>query len=774
MDTYATGLSAASAADQRESWPLQSGPVPALADNYCARTETGIALGNAPGAGEILVLAGPSQNDWSGQIATGGTGKTQLATAAALELMRTGSADALIWVNASSRDAVLSGYARALADLQVADAAADLESAGPMMIEWLASTSRPWLVVLDDLVDHRDLTELWPQGVRRRVLVTARDADVVPPGPSVRVREIGQLSHRESVNYLTAALKEDPDLRLGAPDLAADLEGLPVALAFAVAVITDRRVDCRDYRAMLAERRQILVRSPTGRWPLTVTAAWSLAVDRATEIVPAAIAWRALVFASMLDPEGAPAAVVMSEAACRYLTDQPDAGLAESQAYVRGMLGVLARLGLLTLDRPSRTHTLRMHAQIQHAVMSYISADYRDQAGYAAADAILEAWPAVDGRPESGQRLRACAARLREATGDLLWSRRCHPVLARAGESLDSAGLTRSSTSYWQALLTADINLLGDSHPDAILARGKLAESHERAGQPEDAIGLYERALADSEEVLGPDGAETLTALGRLAAAYLATGRSGDAIALHRRSLEAAERAHGPRHSETMAARARLADCYLAAGQHKEAIDLHTRILTDHERIQGPRHSETIAARAKLAFAYRTAGRMREAIPVYQRVLADREQAQGAHHPDTLAARGNLASAFHSAGRMKDAIPVYERTLADWEQAEGPRDPHTLTARGNLASAYHSARRLADAIPIYERTIADCGAVMGHDHPDTLTLRSNLGLAYHTVGRLSDAIAIFESTLADSEQTLGPDHPLTQTARENLDAVAKG
>jgi tetratricopeptide (TPR) repeat protein len=774
MDTYVTGLSAAHAADQREIWPLQSGPLPALADNYCARTETGIALGNAPVAGEILVLAGPVPSDSVALSGTGGTGKTQLATAASLELMRTRSADLLIWVNASSRDAVLTGYARALADLQIAELTTDLESAGPMMIEWLASASRPWLVVLDDVTDARDLAELWPQGARRRVLVTARSASAMPPGQSVRVREVGPLSHRESVNYLTAALKEDPDLRLGAADLAADMEGLPVGLAFAVAVMTDRRVDCRDYRAMLAERRQLLARSPAGRWPLTVTAAWSLAVDRVTEIVPGALAWRALAFSSMLDSEGVPAAVVMSDAACRYLTDRPGALLAENQAYVRGVLGVLARLGLLSLDRPSRTHTVRMHAQIQQAVMSYISAEYRDQAGSAAADALLEAWPAVEGTPELGQRLRACAARLREVTGDLLWIKRCHPVLTRAGESLSSAGLTRSAASYWQALLTADSALLGNSHPDTILARGKLADSYERAGQPENAIELYEQAFADSEKVHGPDSAEALSALAKLSAAYLAAGRGGDAIALHRRNLETRERAHGPRHHDAIAARARLADCCLSAGQLKEAVDLYTRILADRERIQGSRHLDTMAARASLAFAYRTAGRMKEAIPAYQRVLADREQAQGAHHPDTLAARGNLASAYHSAGRMKEAIPVYERTLADWEQLHGPRDPHTLTARGNLAGAYQSARRLADAIPIYERTIADCGEVLGHDHPDTLTLRSNLGLAYHTVGRLSDAIAIFQSTLSDSEHALGPDHPLTQTARENLEAVASG
>jgi tetratricopeptide (TPR) repeat protein len=772
MDSYVIGLSAGTAADHQASRPLQTGPVPALADNYSVRSETGLAAGSGPVAGEILVLAGPGQHDAAGQTDTGGTGKTQLATAAALELMRNRTVDLLIWVNASSRDAVLTGYAQALADLQVGDLGTDIESAGPTMIEWLASTGRPWLVVLDDLADQRDLDGLWPPGAGRRVLVTARSAAGMLPGASVRVREIGSLSHRESVNYLTAALKEDPDLRLGAPDLAADMEGLPVGLAFAAAVIADRRVDCRDYRAMLAERRQILGRSPAGRWPLTVTAAWSLAVDRATEIIPAAVAWRALAFMAMLDPEGVPAAVLMSEAACRYLTDQPDAGLAEGQAYVRGVLGVLARLGLLTLERASSTHTARMHAQIQHAVRSYISADYRDQAGSAAAGALLQAWPVVDGRPESGQRLRECTARLREATGDLLWSPSLYPVLVQAGDSLGWAGLARSSASYWQAVLTADIELLGDRHADTILARGRLADSFERAGQPDSAIGLYERAFADSEQVLGPDNAETLTALGRLSGAYLAAGRTAEAIALHRRNLEARERAHGPRDPDTITARARLADCCLAAGQLKEAVDIYARILADRERVQGSRHLDTMAARASLAFAYRTAGRMREAFPAYLRTLADREQVQGAHHPDTLAARGNLASAYHSAGRLKDAIPVYERTLADWEQVQGPRDRRTLTARGNLASAYHSARRLADAIRIYERTIADCDAVLGHDHPDTLTLRSNLGLAYHTAGRLSDAIAIFRSTLADSEQALGPDHALTHTARENLEAVS--
>ena len=727
--------------------------------------------------GEIFVLADIGQDDArrpGTASSTGGTGKTQLAVATAEELLRGRTVDVLVWITASSRDAVLAGYAQALADFNIADTAGNLESAAPMMLEWLASTSRSWLVVLDDLADYRDLEGLWPRRADSRVLVTARSAGAVLGAQPTRLVPIGPLSHRESVNYLTTAFKDDPDLRLGAPELAEALDCLPLALSVSAAVIADRRLDCRDYRAVFAERNQRLASAWGGACPLAVLTAWSLAVDRASEFIPAGLAWRMLALLAMLDPDGIPAAVLMSQAACDYLTDQPGAAMAQGQAQVRAAVGVFARLGLLAVDPASSARTVRMHTQIQHAIRGYVPADHRDQAGRAAADALLQAWQDADVRPALAQALRGCTARLREATGGLLWDPGCHPLLLRVGQSLDNAGLTNSAVSYWQAMVSANSQLLGNNHPDALLADSRLADSYERAGQVANAIGLYEKALADCEEALGLSHADTLAALGKLASAYLAAGRADAAVALRKRNLAALEGALGSRHPDTIAARSGLADCFRAAGQFREAIDVYERTLADRERTQGAHHLDTIAARANLAFAYRMAGRFREAIPAYTRTLADREQVQGPHHPDTLTARGNLAAAYHSARRVKDAIPVYERTLADYEQVQGPRHPQTLTARGNLASAYHSARRLADAIPMYERTIADCEAVLGHDHPDTLTLRSNLGHAYHTAGRLTDAIAIFRQTISDSERALGPDHPLTLTARENLDAVTRG
>src|SRR5260370_39038146 len=77
-----------------------------------------------------------------------------------------------------------------------------------------------------------------------------------------------------------------------------------------------------------------------------------------------------------------------------------------------------------------------------------------DQVVPVAADALLQAWPEPDvpGWPASG--LRSCTAALQQIAGDRLWADGCHPVLLRAGDSLDEAGLTDPAGDHWHDLGT--------------------------------------------------------------------------------------------------------------------------------------------------------------------------------------------------------------------------------------------------------------------------------------------------------------------------------
>jgi tetratricopeptide (TPR) repeat protein len=797
------------------SWPVRSGAVPPLAECFISRPETGFDATHGLARGATVVLtqpAGPGEAGRPPLPGPGGTGKTQLAVGLAQTLWRSREVDLLAWVPAASRDAVLTGYARALAVAGAAGVQAGLDTAAASFLGWLAKTSQPWLVVLDDLADPADLDGLWPAGAAGMVLVTTRLPASALGGPGRRILEIGPFSPREALGYLSARLSEDAGLRAGALDLATDLGCLPLGLGQAAAVIADSQTNCRSYLAQFAGRARQMPVDGAGRAAATVAATWSLSLDRADSLSPPGMAANALVLVALLDPAGIPGAVLTSPAACAYICGRHATGTPADQGQARIVLDALSRVGLVTIDPDSAPRTVLMHGLVQAMIQRFIPPAMLEQAAWAAANALLQAWPQGEAEPLYEQALRDGAASLHRVAAGPLWIPEAHPVLLRAGQSLDQAGLTGQAIAHWQNMIstsqvlgqahasipvahdnlaaaylstgrTADAigayerslagqqQALGADHPDTLATRSGLARAYLAAGRESDAIELCEGILAEQEKALGRDHPVTMTTRDDLVAAYLSAGRAPDAIAILRRVLDDRAGAQGPDHPETLQTQAALAAALLSGGQLKDAVELHERILAERERAHGATHPDTMAARASLAYAYRSADRLKHALPVYERTLADRDQVLGPDHPDTLTSLANLASAYHSAHKLKQAMPLYEEAVARYERSKGPDHPDTLAARGNLASAYHSAGRLAQAITLAEQTLEDYERLLGPDHAHTLTSRANLASAYHTVGRRAEAVALFERTLADCERLLPPDHPMTQTIRENLTAA---
>ncbi len=161
---------------RRPSWPIRSGTVPALADGFNARLETAPSLAAALPAGAAVALvpdrvaasaafpgpvAAPDAPDWLRS-----SGKTQLAAAFAESLWQSGGVDLLVWVEATSRASVLSGYAAVTAAVTGRDQASSCESVAAQFLSWLGETSRSWLVVLDD--SGRPGEPRWPVAGRAR------------------------------------------------------------------------------------------------------------------------------------------------------------------------------------------------------------------------------------------------------------------------------------------------------------------------------------------------------------------------------------------------------------------------------------------------------------------------------------------------------------------------------------------------------------------------------------------------------------------------------
>lgn len=705
--------------------------MPALADGFTARLETspGLAAALPAGAAVALVpdraaapatrpgpLAAPDTQDWLRS-----SGKTQLAAAFAESLWQSGGVDLLVWIEATSRASVLSGYAAATAAVTGRDQASSCESVAAQFLSWLGETSRSWLVVLDDLSDPATLDGLWPAGPAGRVLVTSAEEAAVPSG--MRIVPLGPFSLREAISYLSGRLAADPDKRHGVIELAQDLDLEPVALTQASAVIANTPLSCREYRAQFMHGRDQLAESSSAR-PSAAAVTWTFSLGRADQLAPGRSAQLLLALTALLDGHGIPETILTAPAADDFLAG--DGNLPANGETAPAALAALEQAGLLTVVPVTAPPTVRISPVLQAALRAEIPEGMRDQAARSAADALLQAWPEGEqpGWPASG--LQSCVATLRRITGDQLWDGGCHPVLMRAGDSLDRARLTEPAADHWRDLATTSGRLLGGEHPDTLLVGQRLADAYLAAGRAADAIPWFQWALDRLTDKLGPD------------------------------------------HHDVIEARRRLGHALVAALQVPAAITVLERAAAQFEQVCGPGHADTLGARDELAAAYMAAGQYSDAITLYRRTLADRERAQGARHPQTMTTRHGLADAYLASGRAKEAVAAYRRVVADRERVLGPDNLDTLTARNNLGAAYQKTGKPAAAELACEQAWAGFERVLGPRHPDTLRSRAALAQVYRQLGRYGNARALLRDTADRLQRILPDDDPLITELRQSL------
>ena len=708
------------------------GGVPPLAEGFTGRPDTapGIAGALAPGSAVLLVpgsaFAEGPQN-WLGAC-----GKTQLAVSLAESLWQSGAINALIWIAATSRAAVLSAYAQAYMAGTGIGPAGTAESVAARFVSWLGTTSQPWLVVLDDLQDPADLDGLWPEGPEGRLLVTSRQSTLASGRPGMRVGAVGFFSAREALSCLTGRLSASPVQRNGAVDLIEDLGREPLALAQAASVVANSTLTCRDYREHFAGRRQ-QVGVAAGEVPPAAMVTWTLSLGQAESLLPGESVRLMLVIVALLDGHGIPGAIFDTPAVSAYLgaaaaPSSPAAG----PTLAWDALLAIERAGMITVDRAETPPAILMSSVLAGAIRRAAPAQVKDPAARAAASALLEAWPAEESQPWTAARLRANAASLQDSAADVLWTGGCHPLLLRAGRSLDGARLTGPAVEYWRDLASRCDNKLSPGHPDAL-------------------------AVAD-----------------QLAAAYLAAGQAWEAVTWYRRVLAEQGRELATGHPAIAAARVSLARALIMAGEHADAVLVLQRAVSESEHFRGSGHPDTFGAREELAAAYHAAGEAGRAIGLLAGTLAGRRRLQGPRHADTMTTRDHLAAACLAGGKIKDAVSQYKRVLADRERVLGHGHPDTIATRAELAAAYHTAGRIPSALELSEQCCADSKRILGPDHVDTLTRRANLAHLYYTAGLIEDAVDLFRDTAMRCELVLPPGDPLTRAVQQSLANIAEG
>jgi tetratricopeptide (TPR) repeat protein len=464
-----------------------------------------------------------------------------------------------------------------------------------------------------------------------------------------------------------------------------------------------------------------------GEVPSAAAVTWTLSLGQAESLLPGASVRLMLVLVALLDGHGIPGAVFSTSAVSAYL----GGGVTSFSAAVDpkpawDALLAIERAGLVSVNRAVSPPTIGVNSVLQAAIRLAAPPNVQEPAARAAASALLEIWPADETGPWTAASLRLNAASLHEAAPDVLWADGCHPVLLRAGRSLDEARLVGPAVEYWRDLSARCDTKLTPGHPDALVVAADLAAAYLAAGYAAEAVHWYQRVLAERGRELAPGHPAIIAARVSLAKALVMAREPGDAVTVLQRAVTECEQFRGANHADTLSVRDELAAAHQAAGDVKATIALLSRNLADRERLQGPRDAETMATRDRLAAAFLAEGKNKDAISHYKRALSDREKVLGRDHQDTLATMANLADAYRAAGRMPAAMQLSEQCCAESER------------------------------------------VLGSDHADTLARLANLAYLFYAVGRVGDSVALLRDLAVRCERVLPAADPLTETIHQSL------
>jgi hypothetical protein len=624
-------------------------------------------------------------------VGLGGVGKTQIAADHAHAQWSQGRVQLLLWVTARTREAIVTAYAEVAQELQDQDSSFP-EKAARRLLNWLAETDLPWLIVLDDLQDPADLSGLWPPQVPAGlVLVTTRRRDAAMDGHGRHIVEIDLFSPEEARAYLIDKMPN----RTGAPISIAEIDALakavwylPLALAQAAGYLLNKPLlTLAEYRAKLADRRNRLdsLMPRQGELPdeheRTVAATWSLSIEAADRLEPVGVARPMMELVSMLDPAGVPLPVLVAECVVNHVSSRLLRHL-DDEALSSG-LECLRRFSLLDFNfDPDRSfHEIRVHALVQRAVHDTLEEPEFAYVATMAANGLQSTWSHSETDREMTRSLRANTAFLQDIAECYLYDRKVHPVLFELVGSFAKSGYLDLAIAYTKRMHAKASAKLGANHRDTNGILLNLATFRGHAGDPRGAAVETRILIAEQMRTLGPDHIETLTSRGNLANWI---GMAGDIDA---------------------------------------AISAHIELVGDKSRVLGVDHRDTLIARSHLASWRGESGDPDSAIAENRKLLEDMRRALGPDHPDILIVRGNLARWTSATSDPLSAIAALDELLSDQLRIVGPDHYSTLVTRHRIALYIGESGDVAAASDAAAELLLDCLRILGENHPHTLDVR---------------------------------------------------
>ncbi|MDP3105470.1 MAG: tetratricopeptide repeat protein [Candidatus Methanoperedens sp.] len=633
----------------------------------------------------------------------GGIGKTQTAVEYAYQYRN--EYDAVLWVKANSREALISDYASLahVLDLPEKDAKEQNLIAAAVR-RWLENNSG-WLLVFDNADEPGLLEEYIPTDHKGHILLTSR-AQLFDKLGIPKPVELPKMPPDEAKEFLlkrTGRSDLSQEENEAILKIAEELDYLPLALEQAGAYIKELKSGFSNYLSGYRTRGLDLFKKHppvTGKYPESVATTWLLNFEQVEKTSKASA--ELLTASAFLNPDNIPFELII-KGAPELGEPIPTAieGIEKDPLVLDELLLPLTRYSLISRDASAYS----IHRLVQAVIRDRIGKDAERVWAERTVKAINRAFPKVEfSNWHLCERLvphaQAGAEHIRKYVFEFQEAMR---LLNQVGFYQYERALYSEAEPMYRRALEINEKLLGKNDSNIATSLNNLAALYKSQGKYDEAEPMYRRALEIFEKSLGKEHPYVATSLNNLAALYYSQGKYDKAEPLYRRALAISEKSLGSDHPDVAISLNNLAELYRVQGKYAEVEPMYRRALEIWEKSLGKEHPYVATSLNNLALLYNSQGKYDEAEPLIRRALAISEKSLGSDHPDVAAPLNNLAELYRVQGKYAEAEPMYRGALEIWEKSLGKNHPNVATVIENLAALLRKTNREAEAQEMEER-----------------------------------------------------------------------
>ncbi|WP_239341155.1 FxSxx-COOH system tetratricopeptide repeat protein [Frankia sp. CiP3] len=730
----------------------------------------------------------------------GGVGKTQLATEYVHRHLT--DFDLIWWIPAEQTVQIANALIELGRELGL-EAGTEANIAVRQVIEALR-VGKPydrWLLVFDNADEPQPVRRYFPAGPNGRILVTSRN----PAWMNVSSQlEVASFHRSESVELLRSrgVALADTD----ADRVAETLGDLPLAIEQAATWLGETGMTAGEYLRLLEDKLTELLGTPPADYPLPVTAAWNMSLDRLSASNPAAI--ELLQVCAYFAPTPI-SRQLLSRAHNETISPALDTALRDPVKLSQAIRDI-NRYSLARIDH--RDNSIIMHRLVQRVLIDRMSSTEQGRMKHGAHVLLAASDPNDPENPDFWRVYADLYPHVVATNTDRCDDLRVRQLLLNICDYLWAWGDHQVSNAFARDVRDSWHESFGEEDPYSLQLGLRFGWGLVTLGRYVEAAEINTRTVELSARVNGPNAGLTIVLMGNVGADLRWHGDFAEALKVAQDANARATRAFGPDDPETVNTARNVAVSLRLMGRYAEAAKFDEETwrrtvalygedngsslgvltaLTLDRREQGDylgalAAQETIDARYRrlfhqsadhparlysahdLAAAQRKAGHHEKALVLSRDVAQRLTDRYDELHPSALAAALSLSIDLRHAGRLHEARDICSLTHQRYADQIGETHPHTLAAAVNLALIDRLSGQPDEALDRDERTLAGFVQRLGETHPSSLACAANLASDLYALGRFADALERDRATLAACTEVLGARHPTTLAIAANL------